>query len=126
VRRFRDMLQGRVGENFAFAKGKGDFYSDKTLKKVKAQPHLKAWQPSFDLAVNLSFKEGAQIPRTHRPYTNWGPNGVIKLRSPAEWTEYIRMLGRRAVDLIDAISVKDAESHIDPLHQMVRRSARST
>ena len=89
VRRFRDMCQGRIGENFAFLKGKGDFYADTTLKQVKGQPKgVKAWQTSFDLEVNMAFKEGAGIPIMHRPYTNWGPNGY-KLRSPAEWTEYI-------------------------------------
>lgn len=73
--------------------------------------------------MNLGFKQGAAIPKYARPYTNWGPNGALKLRSPAEWTEYIRMLGRRAVDLIDACSVKNAELHVDPLHQVrARRS----
>ena len=120
VRRFRDMCQGRIGENFAFLKGKGDFYADTTLKQVKGQPKgVKAWQTSFDLEVNMAFKEGAGIPIMHRPYTNWGPNGQLKLRSPAEWTEYIRLLGGRERDLIDSCSVKCAEAEVDVLHQMV-------
>ena len=120
ARRYRDMLQGRPGEQFAMHKGKGDFYSDTTLKQVKGEERgVKSYQPSFDLEVNLGFKQGAGIPKFARPFTHWGPNGVLALRSPYEWTEYIRCLGRRAVDLIDACSVKVAEAHVDALHQMV-------